>query len=122
MRLQYFKVCIKLKLMLIRVTKLALQGMCDMRNPLVQIIRPLRSFDTKELAFYNFFNNLEPITYNRKEDDTLGSIQSLIANFVHTLQANFPATITTVVKIGDKLTVDKDTLENDKCLLCEVSL
>lgn len=47
-----------------------------------------------------------------------GTVQDLMNKFVSDLQTNYPATITTVLKTGDKLGI-VDNLR--KCSFCKVS-
>lgn len=42
--------------------------------------------------------------------------------FINDLQINYPATVTTVVRTGDKLGLLKNLEECKKCLLCKVCL
>lgn len=95
------------------------QGFCDDRDGTVKILRPLRQFDIKELAYYNTFNNLNPIVVSETKIDQFSSVQDLTSRFVRDLQKNFPATISTVVRTGDKLIIDKNDLK--KCDLCKVT-
>ncbi|KAL3268076.1 hypothetical protein HHI36_007205 [Cryptolaemus montrouzieri] len=95
-------------------------GFCDTRDEHVTILRPLRVFDIKELALYNYFNNLEPVTIPENVKDAQKSVQSLIENFVTKLQSDFPATVTTVLKTGDKLGMSNDKTENYRiCYICK---
>lgn len=98
------------------------QGICDTRDPDVNVIKPLRFFDIKELALYNFFNNTSPVIVREEQKDPYLSVQNLMTNFVQNLQVNFPSTITTVIKTGDKLSMDKEICKNEKCELCLVSI
>jgi cytoplasmic tRNA 2-thiolation protein 2 len=79
----------------------------------------LRLFDAKELALYNYLNNLEPVTFRITLDNPYKSVQQLMKKFVNDLQVNYPATVTTILKTGDKLTVS-NKLRN-KCEFCGVS-
>ncbi|KAK9718435.1 Cytoplasmic tRNA 2-thiolation protein 2 [Popillia japonica] len=97
-------------------------GICDSRDDNVNIIKPLRFFDIKELVFYNYFNELIPVVIRKEEADPYSSVQNLMVNFVQNLQTNFPSTITTVVKTGDKLSMDKEIFNNRKCELCSLPI
>ncbi|KAI4460472.1 cytoplasmic trna 2-thiolation protein 2 [Holotrichia oblita] len=97
-------------------------GICDSRDNDVNIIKPLRFFDIKELVFYNHFNDLIPIVIREDQVDPYSSVQNLMVNFVQNLQTNFPSTITTVVKTGDKLSMDKGISNNRKCELCSLPI
>lgn len=74
-------------------------------------------FDVKELAFYNKFNNLEPVSISKLTENPYNSVQELMLKFVKDLQITFPATITTVVKTGDKIAYQPD---ENCCVLCKV--
>lgn len=93
------------------------QGFCDNRSE-IKILRPLRTFDMEELEYYNKFNNLEPISVPQSELDRNSSIQGLLLNFVKDLQTEFPATITTVLKTGEKIA--SFLPDNNCCRLCKV--
>ncbi|XP_057654144.1 cytoplasmic tRNA 2-thiolation protein 2 [Diorhabda carinulata] len=92
-------------------------GFCDDRDVDVKIIRPLRQFDMKELAFYNKINNLEPLSVRQKSVNPYLSVQDLMKKFVTDLQSNYPATVNTILRIGDKLSVDRDC--ERLCSLCK---
>ncbi|XP_018576024.1 cytoplasmic tRNA 2-thiolation protein 2 [Anoplophora glabripennis] len=94
-------------------------GFCDDRDD-VKLLRPLRLFDMKELALYNKFNGLEPLSIPYFEVNPYASVQDLMIKFVNDLQQNFPATITTIMKTGDKLSLDKGI--TDICTLCKGAL
>lgn len=98
-----------------------MKGFCDSRNSDVKILRPLRVFEEKELAFYNIYNKVETIHIPIiQPENPFSSIQNLLKKFVNELQMNYPATIATVVRTGDKLTVDNNIQLNRKCRLCKV--
>lgn len=77
-------------------------------------------FEEKELAFYNAYNNVETVNITFAESDPFASIQNLMKKFVNELQINYPATIATIVRTGDKLAVHEDSELNRKCKLCKV--
>ncbi|CAH0555444.1 unnamed protein product [Brassicogethes aeneus] len=91
-------------------------GFCDDRNQDVKILRPLRLFDMKELAFYNKLNSLDPISIKQTEINPYSSVQDLMKKFVNDLQVNYPATVTTIMKTGDKLAINDNGKQ--KCQLC----
>ncbi|CAG9856237.1 unnamed protein product [Phyllotreta striolata] len=92
-------------------------GFCDDRDDEVRILKPLRQFDMKELALYNNFNRLESLSVRKSAVNPYSSVQDLMAKFVIELQKDFPATVTTIVKTGDKLSLDKNA--EVKCKLCK---
>lgn len=75
-------------------------------------------FDVKELAFYNKFNDLEPVSVPKLTENPYNSVQELMLKFVKDLQITFPATITTVVKTGDKIASCQ--VDENSCILCKV--
>jgi cytoplasmic tRNA 2-thiolation protein 2 len=48
------------------------------------------------------------------------SIQELTETFVTDLQENFPATVSTIFRTGDKLSVGSGMPEDEGCALCQV--
>jgi len=48
------------------------------------------------------------------------SIQKLTETFVTDLQEDFPATVSTVFRTGDKLSIGSSTAEDECCVLCQV--
>lgn len=70
---------------------------------------------------YNFYNNLAPVTFYKENFNPFLSVQNLMKKFVEDLQISYPATITTIVKTGEKLT-NKDKLVNSRCSLCKVNI
>jgi len=93
-------------------------GFCDDRDDQVKILRPLRSFDIKEVGFYNILHSLEPVSIRQPDINQYSSVQDLMKKFVSDLQENYPATVTTIVKTGDKLALDQNKL-SVKCKLCK---
>ncbi|XP_060528998.1 cytoplasmic tRNA 2-thiolation protein 2 isoform X2 [Cylas formicarius] len=93
-------------------------GFCDNRDERVKILRPLRDFDMKEVAFYNVLHHLNPISVRGREVNSNHSVQNLMRDFITKLQSDYPATVTTIVKTGDKLTTQiKDNCDR-RCRLC----
>lgn len=74
-------------------------------------------FDMKELAFYNKFNNLESLSFPKSAKNPYNSVEDLMLKFVKGLQMTFPATITTVMKTGDKIASEPSM---HCCKLCKV--
>ena len=99
-------------------------GFCDNRHGDVIFIRPMREFMSKEIALYNFFNNVETVQIM-----TLGtmthshaSIDRLTEEFVSGLQADFPFTVSTIFRTGDKLSVKESDDDVAPCALCGVPM
>ena len=90
----------------------------------------MREFSDEEIQIYNKFslgdyvNGIEPdsINSNTEARDSLYSIQTLTQNFLVDLQENFPATIPTIFRTGDKLNRnDEDVTDEsgEKCIICQ---
>ena len=99
-------------------------GFSDDRHGNVIFVRPMREFMTKEIALYNFFNNVETVLI-----PTLGtmshshaSIDRLTEDFVSGLQADFPFTVSTIFRTGDKLSVKEVSEDVAACALCGVPM
>ena len=99
-------------------------GFSDGRHGDVIFVRPMREFMTKEIALYNFFNNVETLLI-----PTLGtmshshaSIDRLTEDFVSGLQADFPFTVSTIFRTGDKLSVKEVSEDVTACALCGIPM
>lgn len=97
-------------------------GFSDDRHGDVIFVRPMREFMIKEIAVYNFFNSVETVLV-----PTLGtmshshaSIDRLTEEFVSGLQADFPFTVSTIFRTGDKLSVKEVSEDVAACALCGV--
>ena len=85
----------------------------------VTILRPMRDVSSKEVALYCTFYNLETCvgeTFGTGED-SLYSIKKLTEDFLVGLQDSFPATIPTIFKTGDKLSMSSGET-GELCCLC----
>jgi len=85
----------------------------------VTILRPMRDVSSKEVALYCTFYQLETLvgeTFGTGED-SLYSIRKLTEDFLVGLQDSFPATIPTIFKTGDKLSMAR-VEPGDLCCLC----
>ena len=99
-------------------------GFSDDRHGDVIFVRPMREFMTKEIGLYNFFHNVETVLI-----PTLGtmshshtSIDRLTEDFVSGLQADFPFTVSTIFRTGDKLSVKEVSEDVAACALCGVPM
>lgn len=99
-------------------------GFSDDRHGDVIFVRPMREFMTKEIGLYNFFHNVETVLI-----PTLGtmshshtSIDRLTEDFVSGLQADFPFTVSTIFRTGDKLSVKEVSEDVATCALCGVPM
>nr|XP_022917633.1 cytoplasmic tRNA 2-thiolation protein 2 [Onthophagus taurus] len=80
-------------------------GVIDDRDE-IKIIKPMRHLNMKECVFYNYFNNVEPVITRVIDEKPYSSVQNLLTNFIDKLQVDYPATVTTVLRTGDKLSMD----------------
>lgn len=86
-------------------------------------MRPLREFTKKEISYYNLFCELEAVitpSFSTLQSSNV-SVQKLTEKFITELQEEFPSTVYTIFRTGDKLSMDESSLaDNDKiCLLCK---
>ncbi|KAK4814413.1 hypothetical protein QYF61_018511, partial [Mycteria americana] len=77
-------------------------GFVDNRHGDVMVVRPMREYMAKEIAFYNHFFHVPtviapPLPTKRREKP---SIHRLMENFLLGLQEDFPSTISTVYRYG----------------------
>ncbi|XP_054165451.1 cytoplasmic tRNA 2-thiolation protein 2-A-like [Oppia nitens] len=87
----------------------------------VPILRPMRELTAKEITFYAIMKNLKfVITKTLTTNTSLkSSLQRMSESFVNGLQSEFPATLYTIMKTGDKLKVDSDDTDSQlKCSVC----
>ena len=93
----------------------------------------MREFSEEEINLYNEFSlterkdSIQRLKHEQDKEiqdseDSLYSIQTLTRNFLGGLQENFPATIPTIFRTGDKLsTCEDNTLDNnelERCIIC----
>lgn len=96
-------------------------GLIDGRLTDVTFIRPLREFSKKEIVLFTVHSGLPPAeikpTYSAKQE-SMFSIRKLTEDFVVGLQEDFPATVPTICRTGDKLHLTCTDMEQPRCLLC----
>jgi len=100
-------------------------GFRDSRDDGVVILRPMREISSKEVSLYCVYNHL--VTWHGQEVQGVGdTIRNVTQEFLLGLQENFPSTIPTVNRTGDKLTAFDDMTDDDNdedtCLMCGSSL
>ncbi|KQK80116.1 cytoplasmic tRNA 2-thiolation protein 2 [Amazona aestiva] len=101
-------------------------GFKDNRHGDVMVVRPLREYMAKEIAFYNHFFDVPtviapPLPTKRRDKP---SFRHVVESFLLGLQKDFPSTISTVYRTGEKLSADraKPSCEAERCLLCLCAL
>lgn len=80
-------------------------SLVDTRMKNIKIIRPIKDLNKTEVQFYLEVNNLpsfQILNYGSSSAAT-SSIQNLTKHFVDNLQQNFSSTVSTIVRIGDKI-------------------
>lgn len=100
-------------------------GFADTRYSDIMLLRPMRNFTNKEIAYYLRFHDLEVPRSggtSAKADPHI-SIQKLTEKFVTDLDSEFHGTVSTIFKTGEKLSSmnSEQTLER-VCALCNASL
>ncbi|NWV34256.1 CTU2 protein, partial [Grantiella picta] len=77
-------------------------GFTDQRHGDVMVVRPMRDYTAKEIAFYNHFFSVPtvivPHLFTKRREKP--SIHQLIERFLLGLQEEFPSTISTVYRYG----------------------
>ncbi|XP_078066817.1 cytoplasmic tRNA 2-thiolation protein 2 isoform X2 [Mustelus asterias] len=100
-------------------------GFSDNRYGDIMIVRPMREYSSKEIAFYNTLfdvpNIFTPALDTKATDKA--SIHRLTESFVNKLQTDFPSTVSTVYRTSEKLNTACSDLncgaeQMEKCLLC----
>ncbi|KAJ6657163.1 hypothetical protein lerEdw1_002752 [Lerista edwardsae] len=105
-------------------------GFSDSRHGDVLLLRPMRGFSVKEIAFYNRLFGVPSVfvpALDTKAPDR-ASIHRLIESFLYRLQSQFPSTVSTVYRTGEKLGVSpRDAApgvpaDPQRCLFCICAL
>uniref|UniRef100_A0A8C4SIF0 Cytoplasmic tRNA 2-thiolation protein 2 n=2 Tax=Erpetoichthys calabaricus TaxID=27687 RepID=A0A8C4SIF0_ERPCA len=104
-------------------------GFSDPRHGDITIIRPMREYSAKEIAFYNKLFGVPSVFtagLNTKAPEK-ASIQHLTESFIVKLQADFPSTVSTIYRTSEKLNprysqTPADDKGTETCLLCSCVL
>merc|ERR1719394_2136618 len=86
-------------------------------------MRPMRDVSGKEVAFYCRLQGIQCMVESSSwgsGKDSLYSLHKVTEDFLVGLQQDFPATIPTIFKTGDKLCAEPNEAEG--CLLCQGAL
>jgi cytoplasmic tRNA 2-thiolation protein 2 len=90
----------------------------DVHHKDVEILRPMKNFFSKDVAFFNYYLKLKttpiPVFLMKKKDR--GTINQLCENFIIRLQCNFPSTVHTILRSAEKI----QTEPVDNQLLCDM--
>ncbi|XP_061432099.1 cytoplasmic tRNA 2-thiolation protein 2-like [Lethenteron reissneri] len=99
-------------------------GFCDDRFGDVLFLRPMRELSAKEVALYVHAFGVRtawrPALGTRAGSQA--SITSLTEAFVTELQAEFPSTVSTIYRTGEKIGTDDASRAAEKCALCSAFL
>ncbi|ELT99947.1 hypothetical protein CAPTEDRAFT_223722 [Capitella teleta] len=92
----------------------------DLRSTSVTFVRPMREFTTHEIEHYLLLNQLGTI-------DVISTgpkgLEGLTSDFVLGLQADFPNTVSTIMRTGEKIGVSHSEIDIDLCCsLCQAPL
>jgi len=94
----------------------------DARLPDVMVLRPLRDFLAKEIVLYNSLQNIEPTILPNMStmESSTASLDRLTEGFLNGLQAEFPATVSTVFRTGTKLHASVEDMSGKQmCTMCK---
>ncbi|XP_044068998.1 cytoplasmic tRNA 2-thiolation protein 2 isoform X2 [Siniperca chuatsi] len=103
-------------------------GFSDSRYGDIILVRPMRDYAAKEIAYYNRMFNVRSVFIPSLDTKTTdkASIQRLTESFVTKLQADFPSTVSTIYRTSEKLQTackSSTTADHcDRCLLCMCAL
>ncbi|XP_042358638.1 cytoplasmic tRNA 2-thiolation protein 2 [Plectropomus leopardus] len=102
-------------------------GFSDSRYGDIILVRPMRDYSAKEIAYYNRLFSVPSVFTPSLDTKTTekASIQRLTESFVTKLQADFPSTVSTIYRTSEKLQTacKSSTAEHcDRCLLCMCNL
>lgn len=83
----------------------------------------MREFVIKELVFYNIMHKVKFFTTPTVTSklSIKSSIRKLSESFTFGLEKNFPATVYTILRTGNKLKSNESDNEVKKCIFCKVS-
>ncbi|EEC08150.1 conserved hypothetical protein [Ixodes scapularis] len=85
----------------------------DDRDGHIQLLRPMREFSAEEVDLFNQHRN---VTFRQSPPKQAASIVRLTERFVNGLQRDFPATVSTIWRTGDKIAPPVRTAGS--CSLC----
>ncbi|XP_064459573.1 cytoplasmic tRNA 2-thiolation protein 2-like [Ornithodoros turicata] len=90
----------------------------DSRDESVMILRPMREFSSKEVALFNFHTGVRHRVQKTPSTgcDPRASVARLTENFVNGLQVDFPSTVSTIWRTGDKLAAKE--CSDKTCKVC----
>ncbi|KAK2709026.1 cytoplasmic tRNA 2-thiolation protein 2-A-like [Artemia franciscana] len=98
-------------------------GFSDTHDPDVTIIRPMREILQDEVEKYVEVKEIEVLEAFAQPEvmSRLSSIGTLTQDFLSSLQKDFPGTVPTVFRTGDKLTTAVKQ-DGEKCSFCKMPL
>ncbi|KAK2154340.1 hypothetical protein LSH36_270g00007 [Paralvinella palmiformis] len=93
----------------------------DTRFKDIILIRPMREFTAKEVVMYNNLNDVKNIFIPNlsTKADSYSSIEQLTEMFVSGLQAEYPNTVSTIFRTGEKFDLSKSNSQSEQtCCMC----
>lgn len=82
----------------------------------------MKDLTSEDISFYNKIRGLPHYVNKDLQDSQYASVQSLTEHFIKNLQVNFPATVSTVMKTGDKIENSSSETKDDlQCAMCQVT-
>ncbi|XP_034754078.1 cytoplasmic tRNA 2-thiolation protein 2 [Etheostoma cragini] len=103
-------------------------GFSDSRYGDTILVRPMRDYSAKEIAYYNHMFSVPSVFIPGLDTKTTdkSSIQRLTESFVTKLQTDFPSTVSTIYRTSEKLQPACRSSSApdpwDRCLLCMCAL
>lgn len=103
-------------------------GFSDSRYGDIMLVRPMRDYSAKEIAYYNRMFSVPSVFMPGLDTKTTdkSSIQRLTESFVTKLQADFPSTVSAIYRTSEKLQTAGQSSSTadpcDRCLLCMCAL
>ncbi|XP_074532140.1 cytoplasmic tRNA 2-thiolation protein 2-like [Halichoeres trimaculatus] len=103
-------------------------GFSDSRYGDITLVRPMRDYSSKEIAYYNHMFNVPSVFIPGLETkmSDKASIQRLTESFVTRLQADFPHTVSAIYRTSEKLQTACGSPSTadlcDRCLFCMCAL
>lgn len=96
----------------------------DKRHEDVMFVRPMRDFSSKEVAMYNSMHGVEMVVIQAltTKASAGASIEHLTESFVTGLQTDYPATVSNIMRTGEKLDANVDRKVDRYCAMCQTPL
>lgn len=94
-----------------------------------EMIYPLRDILSSEIKIYSSIQNLNSLSLELTKTQNISNISTknktvkdMVLEYFQTLEVEYPEVVSTVVKIGGKLTNPEPLGQNKKCEICKVTI